>query len=126
LALIGAILIFGPSVFVLILGEDKFGNGWAFGLTLILFLVMLEKPGFMWRREIVLGEASPDTFDQFLFGVLTVISMTAPIVLLGVHIHSAVLLGVVWGVALVGAQDLARSGIAFFLALAGGLPIYRP
>jgi hypothetical protein len=126
LALLGALLVLGPPIFVLVAGNDRFGDTWAFGLTLALFVVMLEAPGHLWRRRVANG--GPDTadgvFDRFLFSLLTLAGASAPFVLLRVNIESARLLGIVWGVAVVGAQDLARSGIASFLALSEGHPVY--
>lgn len=125
LALLGALLMLLPPLYVLIAGNDRFGNGWAFGLTLVLFVMALEAPGHLWRRGVANGGPDlDDGFDRFLFGLLTMAGIAAPLVLLEVDIRSSVLLGVVWGVALVGAQDLVRTGIAFNLVLAGGRPIY--
>jgi hypothetical protein len=126
LALFGALLMLVPPVFILIAGDEKFGDGWAFGITLAFFVVVIEAPGHMWRRGIANGGSVDDkTFDAFLFALLSVMGVTAPFVLLDVEVESGILLGVVWGVALVGAQDLVRSGIAFALALARGRPVYE-
>jgi hypothetical protein len=126
MALLGALFMLVPPIFVLIVGNDRFGDVWAFGLTLALFVVTLEAPGHLWRKRVANGgpESADGAFDRFLFSLFTLTGVAAPFVLLGVDIDSPVLLGIVWGIALVGAQDLARTGIAFYLALADGHPVY--
>lgn len=128
MALLGAIFMVVPPIFVLIFGNDRFGDAWAFGLTLVLFVVLLEAPGHLWRHGVANGGGDLDdgSFDRFLFGVLTVVAgVLAPFLLIEVHIGSTVLLGITWGVALVGAQDIVRSGVACSLALASGRPVYE-
>lgn len=114
-----------PPVFVLVVGNDRFGNGWAFGLTLAFFVILIEAPGHLWRRGVANGDGEDSrAFDRLLFLLFTVMGASAPLVLLEVTIHSDVLLGIVWGVALVGAQDVIRSAIACALTLAEGRPVY--
>lgn len=125
LALFWAAFMFSPPVFVLVIGNDRFGDSWAFGLTLVFYLIALEAPGRLWRRGVVNGDAEgAGPFDRFLFTLFTIASMAAPFVLFEVPIQSRVALGIVWGVALVGAQDVARSAIACSLVLFEGRPVY--
>lgn len=124
-ALIGGAAMLLPPVFVLVFGNDRFGNGWAFGLTLALFVVLIESPGYLWRKGVVNGGIqNRHAFDRFLFVLFSAIGVSAPLLLVEVDIHSTVLLGVLWGIALVGAQDMVRSVVAFFLALSHGRPVY--
>ena len=127
LSLLGALFMLVPPVFVLVCGNDRFGNGWAFGLTLVLFVILLEAPGHLWRRGVTDDTSDLDgrSFDRFLFTLLTIVGIVAPLVLIEVGIQSSVLLGIVWGVALVGSQDIVRSSVAFSLALTKGRPVYR-
>lgn len=127
LSLLGALFMLVPPVFVLVFGNDRFGDGWAFGLTLVLFVILLEAPGHLWRRGVADDTSDPDggSFDRFLFILLTLAGAAAPFVLIGVSIGSSVLLGIIWGVALVGSQDIVRTGVAFSLALTRGRPVYR-
>jgi hypothetical protein len=127
LSLLGALFMLVPPVFVLIFGNDRFGNGWAFGLTLVLFVIVLEAPGHLWRRGVAddTSESDDSSFDRFLFALLTLAGGSAPFVLIGVSIQSSVLLGILWGVALVGSQDIVRSSVACSLALTKGRPVYR-
>jgi len=127
MALMGAILMVVPPIAVLVFGHDEFGDGWAFGLTLVLFVIVLEAPGHRWRMTVADDGVEVDNgaYDHFLFLILSVASsLVAPIILIYVHIESSVLLGVVWGIALIAAQDLARSTVACFLALTHGRPVY--
>jgi hypothetical protein len=128
MALAGAFFMVLPPIFVLMVGSEQFGDAWAFGLTLVLFVVLLEAPGHLWRHGVANGGNGQDdgSFDRFLFAVLTLLAdVLAPFLLIKVHIESTVVLGIAWGVALVGAQDIARSGIACGLALARGRPVYK-
>lgn len=127
LALLGAAFMMLPPVFVLIIGNNKFGDGWAFGLTLVIFVVLIEAPAHLWRKGVANGghaERPGHTFDQFLFGLFTLLGMLAPLVLFEVSVRSDVLRGIIWGIALVGAQDVVRTAIACALALSGGRPVY--
>jgi hypothetical protein len=127
IALLWTLLILASPLVVLILGDEKFGDGWAFGLTLALFLVVLEAPGHLWRQGLAAGRSNAnESFDWFLFALLTLVCIAAPLVVIEVQIGSDVLRGILWGMALVGAQDLIRSTLAIFLTVADGRPVYAP
>lgn len=125
-AVAGTLLISAPA-YVLVVGDQAFGNPWAFGVALIGFPVLLEAPGYNWRRRgagAAVTGAVADDYDRFLFAVAGLVSIAAPVILLSVHDRGPVIGGVVWGLALAGAQDLARSAIAAALALSSGTPVY--
>jgi hypothetical protein len=126
LALFGAFLLMAPPIYVLAVGDGRFGDKWAFGLTLVAAVVVLEAPGHRWRRKVASGEGEDGSgFDLFLFTLFTLIGViAAPLILFSVEIQSSGLQGIAWGVALVGAQDFVRSAIALYLTLLEGQPVY--
>jgi hypothetical protein len=125
-ALIAGTAILGTPLYVLWVGEDAFGNEWAFGLALLAFAVVLEAPGHNWRRRLAASAAPRDTagYDVFLFLAGLAASAAAPVLLLTVEHHDPHVRGILWGVAIAGAQDIARSCVATGLALLKGVPMY--
>lgn len=134
LALFAFLLLLAVPATLLILGKEPFGNKWAFGVAFILWPVFLEAPGWWLRREdaarltgLPLADGTPG-FDTPMFILLTTISVVVEIVVcyavLGTGLSSW-WRGILWGVGLAGAMDLARSAVAAFLAGADGYPLYR-
>jgi hypothetical protein len=124
LASLGALLLFTPPIYVLLLGDEKFGNAWAFGLSLLFFAVIVELPGRPWRRGIVNGGPDARDFNRRLFVQLTAMAVIGPFVLLGADFASPVAVGIFWGLVLIGMQDLLRTLIAIYLVLTEGHPVY--
>jgi len=126
LALFGACLLVVPPIYVLLVGNERFGDGWAFGLTLIAAVVVLEAPFYRCRQKVG-GGADDDGsgFDPVLFTLFTFVgAIVAPLLLFSVEFKSRVPLGIVWGMAVIGAQDFVRSLIALYLTLTEGKPLY--
>lgn len=129
------ILLIVPGA-VLVLGDEAFGDKWAFGIAFGLWPVFLEAPGWWVRRadasrlsNFHLPTDAPG-FDDFGFVALTVVSVAVEIAVFYLVVsHVAgpdtVWRGVLWGVGLAGALDVARSAVAYFLAGTGGYPLYR-
>ncbi|HEV3035915.1 MAG TPA: hypothetical protein VGX72_14140 [Solirubrobacteraceae bacterium] len=120
-------LLFLPAA-ILIIGAHPFGNAYSFGAAIILWPFILEVPGRQVRQAVADGTAmSPGSFDFFFFVVFTTIAIAAQVALLFVldtkHL-SHVLLGAVWGIALAGGLDCARTALASVLAGTEGYPLY--
>lgn len=135
-ALFVFVLLLAVPATVLLLGEDAFGNKWAFGIAFGFWPVFLEAPGWWLRREDAarLTGRPPPTgtpgFDTPAFVALTVGSVCAEVLVFYLVLGTGadvgdVWRGVMWGVALAGALDFARTIVAFFLAGADGYPLYR-
>ncbi len=136
LALATLVLLLSVPVTVLALGEDAFGDKWAFGMAFGLWPIILEAPGWWLRREDAarLAGLPPPTgspgFDAPMFVMLTLGGVLAEVVffylVLGTDTNpGGVWRGVMWGIALAGALDFARTVVASFLAGASGYPLYR-
>jgi hypothetical protein len=136
------LVLLAPPVITLIVGDTYFGNGYAFPLTILIWPVFLEAPSWLLRQ----GQAWPGTahapgsqFDTFLhvaFGVVAVLAIAAlwyfdddltDVVQRG-NVSDIGWIGVamLWGVALSGGADLARSIVAFGMARLHGFPLYPP
>jgi len=114
---------------ILVVGAKPFGNPYAFSASLVFWPFLLEVPGRMVRQAEIAAEQpdDPSKFDFFLFALFTIIAGAAQILLLfvlDVRTLSHVLLGIVWGVALAGGLDGARTGVASFLVATKGYPLY--
>lgn len=136
LALFAFGLLLAVPATVLAIGDDAFGDKWAFGATFGVWPIFLEAPGWWLRREeaarltaAVTPSPNPG-FDATMFGLLCAIGLAAEVIVLYVlvdppHEISPTWLGVLWGIGLAGALDFARSSVALFLAGADGYPLYR-
>jgi hypothetical protein len=124
---LAAVILAGPTALVLILGEHAFGQPIAFAVTFVAWPVLLEIPGAGLRRQQAMESGGPeqDQFDFFLLLFLLLISAGAAIALFSIDKPSDAFRGVLWGASLAGAQDVARSCVAFALALTNGFPVYR-
>lgn len=136
LALVALALLLTVPATVLLLGEDAFGNKWAFGGALGLWPVILEAPGWWLRREDAarLSGLPPPSgtpgFDAPMFILLTLVSVAVEVAVFYLVLGDRVLpgsvwRGILWGIALAGALDFARTVVASFLAGAEGYPLYR-
>lgn len=135
-ALLALVLLLAIPATVLLVGDDAFGDKWAFGVAFGAWPIFLEAPGWWLRREDAarLAGLPPPTatpgFDAPMFVVLTVLSLLFEVVAFYLLVGAApasdpVWRGIMWGVALAGALDFARSIVAAFLAGANGYPLYR-
>lgn len=123
-------LLLALPVAILLVGADPFGNAYAFGAAFILWPFFLEVPGRQLRQAAISGNhhvQDPSLFDFFLFTAFTVAAVGAQVYLLffaDTAKLSDVELGALWGIALAGGLDCARTAIASGLAIARGYPLY--
>jgi hypothetical protein len=127
-----AILLLAIPFGVLWAGEESFGNRYAFGITLLLWPVILEAAGWERRQADASDEppvAAARKFDMALFVGVTVIGLIAPGALhrwgsdLSGH---GVWRGILWGVAVAAGIDFSRSLITFIVSSFDGWPLYGP
>jgi hypothetical protein len=130
-ALLGLPFLLALPAAILVIGTKPFGDAYAFGAALILWPFFLEIPGHMHRQAVVLNNhrpQDPSKFDFFLFAFFTIVAIAAQILLLSNYTDkiddNKVLFGILWGVALAGGVDCARTAVASILAATKGYPLY--
>jgi hypothetical protein len=130
LALIFVPLLLALPAAILLVGAEPFGDAYAFGAAFILWPFFLEVPGRRLRQAAINGDRhiqDPTQFDFFLFWAFTLAAVAAQLYLLffaDTASLTEVELGTLWGVALAGGLDCARSAIASGLAASKGYPLY--
>jgi hypothetical protein len=129
LALLGLPLLLALPAAILAVGARPFGNAYAFSAALVLWPFFLEIPGRRVRQAETTGVRpdDPGNFDFFLFWLFSLLAVVDQVLLLFIldltHI-SAVALGILWGIALAGGLDCARTAISSVLAATRGYPLY--
>ncbi|MDQ5808162.1 MAG: hypothetical protein M3320_05750, partial [Actinomycetota bacterium] len=127
-ALVFACVLLGGPIYILAAGDNAFGDPLIFGATLVGSTVILEAPGRALRlrqpRTATNGADAIRDFDLFLLVTFMLVAAAAPVLLLDIDDPSRAFTGVLWGVALAGAQDLLRSLVALAVALMDGHPLY--
>jgi hypothetical protein len=135
-----AVFMLALPVAVLWAGNKPFGDEFAFGLTLLVWPILLEAPSWSLRQSDARRSISgvPDApltaasgFDVFRYILLTAIGIATPVMLnffasdVARKEFGQVWLGVLWGIAIAAGIDLARTIVALFLAVTRGYPMYR-
>jgi hypothetical protein len=128
-ALLGLPFLLLLPAAILVVGAHPFGNPYAFGASLILWPFVLEIPGRMLRQAEISGNRhveDPTHFDFFLFVIFTILALAAALTLLFVNVAKLtnIELGLLWGVALAGGLECARTAVTSILATTEGYPLY--